>query len=166
MSALSNYLNAHIPAGWTKRQVIEALEEKIDKTTVYRYLAGSHSRNPPEYVLAAFAGALGCPIVELREAAGLAAGEEEPWVPPMEANRLNLGQRNALEAFIRATVNADPSVSADERLEARPGSSGGDIRSYITQLRRSGQGDLADRLEASLEITSPASQTANKSSMQ
>ncbi|HEU5270363.1 MAG TPA: hypothetical protein VFU36_10615 [Jatrophihabitans sp.] len=109
MSALSDYLNAHLPAGWTKRDLIAALAADLDRTTVYRYLAGNHSQAPPEYVLQAFARALpDASLVELRAAAGVAAGMEEPWVPPLEANRLNHGQRSALEAFIRATVQSQP----------------------------------------------------------
>ena len=78
MSALSDYLNAHIPAGWSKSDVTRALGDYFDRTTVYRYLAGNHSRNPPEYVLDAFAKALGCSITQLREAAGAADGEGSP----------------------------------------------------------------------------------------
>ena len=161
MSALSEYLNAHIPTGWTKRDVIRELDGTLDRTTVYRYFAGTHFRTPPEYVLDAFARALGCPIVEVRAAAGTAVGEDEPWVPPLEANRLNRGQRDALAAFIRATINADPNTAAgrSERRGARV-----EMLSYIEQLRRTGQAELADRLEASLEITSSASETASKSS--
>ena len=107
MSALSDYLNAHIPAGWSKSDVTRALSDYLDRTTVYRYLAGNHSRNPPEYVLDAFAKALGCSITQLREAAGAAAGEEDPWTPPLEANRLTHAQRAALDAFIRTIVHTD-----------------------------------------------------------
>ena len=167
MSALSDYLNAHIPAGWSKPDVVRALSDDLDRTTVYRYLAGNHSRTPPEYVLSAFAKALpGCSLVELREAAGTAVGEEEPWVPPMEANRLNHGQRTALDAFIRATVQAD-TRPAELAMSKQAGAAGGtqqQVRAYVAQLRATGQAELADRLEASLEITSSASQTASRSS--
>jgi hypothetical protein len=37
------------------------------------------------------------------------------------------------------------------------------VRAYIAQLRATGQVELADRLEDSLEITSSASHTASKS---
>jgi hypothetical protein len=167
VSALSDYLNAHVPTGWSKPDVVRALADDLDRTTVYRYLAGRHSRTPPEYVLTAFAKALpGCTLVELRAAAGTAVGEEEPWTPPMEANRLNHGQRNALDAFIRATVQADTS-SARAVASKQARTAGGtqqQVRTYIAQLRQTGQAELADRLEASLEITSSASQTASKSS--
>jgi hypothetical protein len=168
VSALSDYLNAHIPAGWSKPDVIRAVGDRLDRTTVYRYLAGNHSRNPPEYVLDAFARALpGCSITELREAAGAAVGEEDPWIPPLEANRLTHAQRAALEAFIRTIVQADPAQTG-----APPPNSGPrtpevtiqEVRAYIAQLRATGQDELAGRLEASLETTSSASHTANKSS--
>ena len=168
MSALSDYLNAHIPAGWSKPDVIRALGEDLDRTTVYRYLAGNHSRNPPEYVLDAFARALpGCSITELRQAAGAAVGEEDPWIPPLEANRLSHAQRAALEAFIRTIVHTDP--AQPEPAPPDPGTGNPEVkiqevRAYITQLRTTGQDELAERLAASLDTTSSASHTANRSS--
>lgn len=178
MSALSDYLNAHLPAGWTKRDLIAALAADLDRTTVYRYLAGNHSQTPPEYVLQAFARALpDATLVELRAAAGVAAGMEEPWVPPLEANRLNHGQRSALEAFIRATVQSQPDVSQSQPEaghsqpesrqhpeDLRTGADRQQILSYIALLRQIGQSELADRLEDSLESTSSASETARRSS--
>ena len=164
MTALSDYLNAHLPAGWTKRDVIAALADDLDRTTVYRYLAGNHSHTPPEYVLQAFARALpDASLVELRAAAGVAAGMEEPWVPPLEANRLNHGQRSALEAFIRATVQSQPD-GPSEAENARTGPDRQQILAYIAQLREIGQTELADRLADSLESTSSASETARRSS--
>ena len=168
MSALSDYLNAHIPAGWSKPDVIRAIGDRLDRTTVYRYLAGNHSRNPPEYVLDAFARALpGCSITELREAAGAAVGEEDPWTPPLEANRLTHAQRAALEAFIRTIVHTDPAQPQPPSPDAGAGNPEvkvQEVRAYIVLLRASGQDELADRLEASLDTTSSAAQTANKSS--
>jgi hypothetical protein len=165
VSALSDYLNAHIPAGWSKPDVIRALSDHLDRTTVYRYLAGNHSRNPPEYVLDAFARALpGCSITELREAAGAAAGEEDPWTPPLEANRLTYAQRAALEAFIRTIVQTAPAHGAqppditDATTTAGPIQ---EVRAYITRLHATGQDELADRLEAVLNTTSSASQTGS-----
>jgi hypothetical protein len=166
VSALSDYLNAHIPAGWSKPDVIRALGDHLDRTTVYRYLAGNHSRNPPEYVLDAFAKALpGCSITELREAAGAAVGEEDPWTPPLEANRLSHAQRAALEAFIRTIVHPDPAQPTPPNpTTGNPDAKIHEVRAYITQLRATGQDDLAERLEASLDTTNSASHTANKSS--
>jgi len=168
VSTLSEYLNEHLPAGWQKPQLVEALSGTLDRATVYRYLAGSHPRSPAEAVLEAFAAVLpGVTVVELRAAARLSTGAEEPWVPPVEANRLSHAQRRALEAFIKATVGPvddhdepsrhepatapapQPSVAAltdQERAE---------VESYIRRLHASGRKDLADRVTASL-VTNPA----------
>jgi hypothetical protein len=168
LSTLSDYLNAHLPAGWQKPQLVEALSGTLDRATVYRYLAGSHPRSPAESVLEAFAKVLpGVTVVELRAAANLSAGAEEPWVPPVEANRLNYAQRRALESFIKATVGpvdddepppvADvqptaPTLTEQERAE---------VESYIRRLYASGRKDLADRVAASL-VNKPAVEAATR----
>jgi hypothetical protein len=182
VSALSDYLNDHLPHGWNKPKLVDALDGRLDRATVYKYLAGKHPRQPSESVLQAFAEVLpAASVVELRAAAGQALGVEEPWIPPVEANRLTLAQRQALEAFIKATVasndaevrelepveamqlpelpepvrsSADDHLSAAERRE---------VQSYLDQLYASGRKDLADRVAASLVINS-ASVTASKSS--
>jgi hypothetical protein len=157
VSALSDYLNAHIPDGMTKRDLIRALQDDLDRTTVYRYLAGTHSPNPGESVLQAFARALpGATMVELRAAAAQATGEEEPWVLPPEAQRLNRAQRAAIELIIRGIVNAPEPPPAEVDAEQ--------VRAYAQQLRAAGQEELAGRFEAALASTSSASDTANKSS--
>lgn len=178
MSKLSEYLNAHIPTGWSKMQVVTALEGKVDRATVYRYLSGRHPRRPSEPVLEAFAAGLpGISLTELRAVAGTSIGEEEPWIPTKEANRLNHGQRMALDAFIRATVVAQDSSTVDfieELLTDRPGTKHqlqseirAELEAYAEQLYESGReglaGRLADRLAASRAISS-ASQTAKRSS--
>jgi len=195
---LSDYLNAQLPAGWQKPQLVEALHGQLDRATVYKYLAGNHPANPADHVLQSFAAVLpGVTVTQLRAAANQPAGEELPWIPPVEANRLTLPQRRALDAFIKATVAAselltveaglavpaavqpvaaqpavEPAVpalavpeepvpaaalagplSADERAE---------VQSYIDQLTASGRTDLAERVAASLVISS-ASLTASKS---
>lgn len=192
MSGLSDYLNAQLPAGWQKPQLVEALHGQLDRATVYKYLAGNHPANPADQVLQAFASVLpGASVVQLRAAANQPTGEELPWIPPVEANRLTMPQRKALDAFIKATVAASelasveaglpvplpatPPVeatvpvvvpeepvpaaamagplSADERAE---------VQSYIDQLTASGRTDLAERVAASLVISS-ASLTASRS---
>jgi len=115
VSTLSEYLNEHLPRDWRKAHVVEALNGTVDRATVYRYLSGKHPRHPSDSVLAAFAGVLpGSSLVELRLAAGMAGGEEKPWVPPVQANRLNDRQRRALEAFIIATVEGDDDPIDDD----------------------------------------------------
>ena len=118
MSKLSDYLNAHIPSGWSKSQVVEALDGKIDRATVYRYLAGRHPQRPSEAVLEAFASGLpAVSMTELRAVVGAAVGENTPWVPTKEANRLNHAQRMALDAFIRATVGAQDESGTVQLIE-------------------------------------------------
>jgi hypothetical protein len=167
LSTLSEYLNEHLPDGWQKPQLVEALSGTLDRATVYRYLAGSHPRSPAEAVLEAFAAVLpGVTVVELRAAANLSTGAEEPWVPPVEANRLNYAQRRALEAFIKATVGPvdeieEPVTSepaADEPSGAPPltQQERAEVESYIRRLHASGRRDLADRVAASLVTNSAA----------
>lgn len=175
MSKLSDYLNASIPSGWSKSRVVEALDGKIDRATVYRYLAGRHPQRPSEAVLEAFAAGLpAVSLTELRAVVGMPVGEDAPWVPTKEANRLNHAQRMALDAFIRATVAAQDDGGAVELIEElladrkepsrklRP-ETRADLEAYMRQLQESGREGLADRLAASLAINS-ASQTAKRSS--
>jgi hypothetical protein len=175
VSTLSDYLNTHLPTDWQKPQVVEALRGVVDRATVYRYLSGRHPRTPSDTVLQAFASVLpGTSLVDLRAAARVGVGEEDAWIPPKEANRLNQGQRRALEAFIRATVNwqgdSDPAGAEYEASEAAGASSihltaaaRTDVETYIAELYASGLSDLAARVAATLAISS-ASDTANKSS--
>ncbi|MFL6163443.1 MAG: hypothetical protein ACJ74U_14590 [Jatrophihabitantaceae bacterium] len=178
MSTLSDYLNEHLPAQWQKPQVVEALRGVVDRATVYRYLSGRHPRTPSDTVLQAFASVLpGTSLVALRAAAGVGGGEEDVWVPPKEANRLNQGQRRALEAFIRATVNWQPepdsrpaeAIEQDAAVLAEAPeirltpAARADVQTYIAELYASGLSELAARVAATLAISS-ASDTANKSS--
>jgi hypothetical protein len=170
VSTLSDYLNDHLPSGWQKPQLVEALSGTLDRATVYRYLAGSHPRSPAEGVLEAFAAVLpGATMVELRAAANLSAGVEEPWIPPVEANRLNYAQRRALEAFIKATVGPPPASEAeaepqqpmttvDARYNGREltAQERAEVEDYINQLYASGRKDLADRVAASLAMNTGA----------
>ena len=174
MSKLSDYLNAHIPEGWSKMRVVEALDGRVDRATVYRYFAGQHPQRPAESILEAFAELPGVSLTELRMAVGAPAGEDQPWIPTKEANRLNHGQRLALDAFIRATVNAQDEArlgevvaelleerqGADQQLE--PGIKS-ELEQYVEVLYSSGRNGLAERLAASL-ATSSASQRAKRSS--
>jgi hypothetical protein len=181
LSTLSEYLNAHLPEGWQKPQLVEALSGTLDRATVYRYLAGSHPRSPAEAVLEAFAAVLpGVTVVELRAAANLSTGAEEPWVPPVEANRLSYAQRRALEAFIKATVGAtaeieepasrtppdsDPAGQAGTQANFDPPAlteqERAEVESYIRRLHASGRKDLADRLAASLVANSAVNSAVN-----
>jgi hypothetical protein len=206
---LSDYLNAHLPEGWQKPQLVEALHGRLDRATVYKYLAGNHPLNPQDHVLQAFAAVLpGVTVMELRAAANQPVGAELPWIPPVEANRLTMPQRRALDAFIKATVAASELLTADvepllpqspvpaaarsvpvghgvpgHRDDSReddrqvpvseelvPAAVAGplsaderaEVQSYIDQLTASGRTDLAERVAASLVISS-ASLTASRS---
>ena len=172
MSTLSDYLNAHLPDGWQKPQLVEALSGTLDRATVYRYLAGSHPRSPAESVLEAFARVLpGVTVVELRAAANLSAGAEEPWVPPVEANRLSHAQRRALESFIKATVgpidegdepaHRQPDVDVQPTAPALTEQERAEVENYIRRLYASGRKDLADRLAASL-VNNPTIEPATR----
>jgi hypothetical protein len=140
--------------------------------------------------LEAFAKVLpGVTVVELRAAANLSTGAEEPWVPPVEANRLNYAQRRALESFIKATVGAaeyveepapEPPPDLDvhrrdiqrrevHRLDVQPSAPAltaaerAEVESYIRRLYASGRKDLADRLAASL-VNNPVVEAATRPS--
>ena len=114
-------------------------------------------------------------MVELRAAANLSAGAEEPWVPPVEANRLSYAQRRALESFIKATVGPvddaeEPPPEPPPPLDAQPATPAlteherAEVESYISRLYASGRKDLADRLAASLETNEahPAVEAATR----
>ena len=74
MSALSDYLIQHLPHGWNKPRLVDALDGRLDRATVYKYLAGKHPQHPSESVLQAFAEVLPqASVVELRAAAGQSA---------------------------------------------------------------------------------------------
>jgi len=190
VSGLSDYLNARLPDGWQKPQLVEALHGQLDRATVYKYLAGNHPANPADQVLQAFASVLpGVTVMQLRAAANQPAGAELPWIPPVEANRLTMAQRKALDAFIKATVAASELLSVEAvPMAAQPGlepavpmlvvpdepvpaaalagplsaDERAEVQSYIDQLTASGRTDLAERVAASLVISS-ASLTASKS---
>lgn len=115
MSALSAYLQ-QAAGGRGGRELARAAERagiRLSQATANRYLAGQHGR-PSEDVLAAFHQLLGVPLGELRAAAGLPVGAEEPWTPPAEAHRLSPRQRRALDELIRAMAQpaAEPAGPA------------------------------------------------------
>lgn len=157
MSTLSNYLNAHLPDGWQKPNLVEALSGNLDRATVYKYLAGNHPLNPNDSVLAAFATVLpGVSLVELRAAANQPVGAEEPWIPPIEANRLTPPQRRALEALIKTMVapSTEPPIDFVFAPRTEPGAEPAEqeptsedraaLDEYYQQLLVAGRGDLAD----------------------
>lgn len=90
-----------------------AAGHKIDRATVWRYIAGTHAKNPPDSVLRALAAGFGLDVRELRTLAGKPAGELGKWTPPDEAARLSQDQRRALDQLIKSIVREE--VGNDER---------------------------------------------------
>lgn len=85
----------------------EARGHVIDRGTIYRALAGDHSKRPREKTLTAFAEVFGLDVRKVREAADRPAGEREPWVPTPEAAQLSREQRSALNRLIKTIVQAE-----------------------------------------------------------
>lgn len=112
MSALSRLLLTAAGDRGGRQLAREAQERGVDLglATIHNYLAGRHGK-PTEATLDAFHRLLGVPLAELRTAAGLPQGAEEPWAPPAEAARLTPRQRRALDELIRAI--AQPAEASD-----------------------------------------------------
>lgn len=105
MSVLSDLLNN---SGVTARQAADKADElgvRLPYGTIAAYWAGKHPRNPSDTTLMGIAEVTGISLRRLRRAAGMPAGELEPWVPPVEANRLNHRQRDALAELIRTITD-------------------------------------------------------------
>lgn len=141
MSALSDFIAAHMPPGWKPTDLIEAVRDTMDRTTVYRYLGGKHPARPSDTHLQAFARVLDVQIQDVRAAAGLARGESTLWEPPPEVHRLTDAQRAALDDFIRASVAA---------LDAAQAPNTGEVSQYVARLRAAGEPGLADQVQAKL----------------
>lgn len=101
-----------------------AAGHKIDRATVWRYVAGTHAKNPPDSVLRALAAGFGLDVRELRTLAGKPAGELGKWTPPDEAARLSQDQRRALDQLIKSIVREDVGQDAAATMQA-PGSGAG-----------------------------------------
>ncbi len=155
MSVLSDYLNGCIRPPMRKADVVEALHGRIDRGTVYKYLAGNHSSNPPEPVLQAFADVLpDANIVELRAAVRVPLGTDTAWVPPPEANRLSAKQRLALELFIKASVGGPADEDAEGDQEVLDDAQLSRVLDEVRQLRKV-RPDLADAVLQRLERPTP-----------
>lgn len=102
---------------------------KIDRATVWRYVAGQHAKNPPDSVLRALAAGLGLDVRELRALAGKPAGELGKWTPPDESARLSQEQRNALNQLIKSIVREEGGSGGDTAANTRAGESpaGGNV---------------------------------------
>lgn len=132
VSALSDRLNA--ARGERSIRSIGRAATKVNGTgesTVIPYFNGKHG-TPSIPVLDALAEVLSVPISELREAAGLPAGERLPYEPPIEAALLSRRQRQAVDELIRSIVetqgatHANNTTSIPDRQAQAPRASRGD----------------------------------------
>ena len=124
MTELSDYLNeANRERGLSARRIAELATPPISHSNVSRVLRGA-ALYPTEETLLSFASVLPVSITRLRELAGQPGGEQQPYVPPPEANRLTFQQRRALDQLIRSIVGADKAHAArslgQEARDARP----------------------------------------------
>lgn len=130
MSALSDLLKQH-QGERSVREIGRACGKYgVGESTVTPYFNGKHGLNPPEEVLYALSMVMPLDIGDLRAAAGVPRGESDPYVPPLEANRLTHRQRNALDELIRSftsegvgydmetATQSDASASGNEEKEA------------------------------------------------
>lgn len=108
MSALSDALNEANVNDWSSREISRRAEGRIHHATVSNFLRGRHAANPGDEVLQAFVDVFPTlDLPRLRELAGRQGGEGEPYVPPVEASRLNARQRKALDELIRSMAAED-----------------------------------------------------------
>jgi transcriptional regulator with XRE-family HTH domain len=109
MSRLSDLLN-NSNTGQLSARRIQAIAEargvKVTNTSISKYLRGE-PETPSEKILRAFSVALNIPMARLREAAGVSAGEPEPFVLPESANRLTARQRELFLHTIRVLLNEE-----------------------------------------------------------
>jgi transcriptional regulator with XRE-family HTH domain len=100
VSALSEVLVAANVENWSAREIARRGGDRVSHSQLGKYLKPSHPR-PGEDVLQVFADVFKIPIRKLRELAGVPIGEEEPYDPPSEANRLSAHQRDVVSELIR-----------------------------------------------------------------
>lgn len=119
MSALSDALNEANFENWSAREIARRGGDRISHSQVNKYLKPVHPR-PTERVLEVFSEVLGLPLPVLRDLAGLPTGDEEPYVAPLEANRLDRHQRDVVDELIRMLARAPAEVErAEDKVERR-----------------------------------------------
>jgi transcriptional regulator with XRE-family HTH domain len=151
VSALSDLLNRHIAErhGDTSNRRLAEMAG-VSRGTIDNYRKGDHPAVPGEDVLSAFHDLTGLSMQELRTAAGLPPGENEPYEPPAEANLLTRPQRNALDQLIRTIVDArdrhdsDSSDTATAEATRTSSEAGEGEKTKVTPLRRRGRDFGAD----------------------
>ncbi|MCD2263257.1 helix-turn-helix domain-containing protein [Dietzia aurantiaca] len=139
MSALSDLLNRHFDTkygGTSNRRISEMAG--VSRGTIDNYRNGTHPARPSEEVLRAFHDLLGIPMEQLRAAADLPPGEEEPYLPPSEANLLNSRQRRALDELIRSFVATKEAHREDQGTQDPPSNppTDGETRPSGTPMKR------------------------------
>lgn len=112
-----------------------------DRATIAKYLSGTAAKTPTERVVLALAAGFGLSPQQIREAAGVPAGELGPWRPPAEAGRLSQEQRDALNMLIRAIVRGGRSAG---ETGAGPTVVRGGDRPATGQFRPRGEADSND----------------------
>lgn len=110
MSALSDLINQELErrgwSGYSLRTLSTMTDNKVSKDTVRIYRAGTHGI-ADELTLSAWSDLLKVPVTELREAAGVPAGQTGPYVPPAESGRLSQRARAALDELIRTIASME-----------------------------------------------------------
>ncbi len=117
MTRLSEVLTAANTGGLSARAVARRAQERghsLNHDTAARYLRGDHGR-PDESTLLALADVLAVPLATLRAAAGLPSEQTDPYIPPLEANRLSRRQRRAVDEIIRAMLDPGTARTAGEQ---------------------------------------------------
>lgn len=120
MTPLSDLLN-EVNHGLSARELARRAQKvgaSLSHDTAAKYLRGKHG-TPDEPTLAAFAQILPVSLARLRRAAGLPSDRTDPYVPPVEASRLSLRQRRAVDEVIRSMLESKQAqYEADEAIEA------------------------------------------------
>ncbi len=150
VSALSDVLNQHIQVKYgndvSNRELARKSGGALSRATIDKYRRGDHGTPSPE-ILLAFHSLTGAPLTEMRTAAGMPAGERDPWKPPVEADLMNRRQRKAVTELIRSMVLLDQEVRREEL--AAYLRQAGDYKDTESAIRRARERFDAWRVEAS-----------------
>lgn len=120
MSKLSELLTQAKAEDMSLREIARRAQKRGHKLTVgtaSKYFRGMHGV-PDEATLLALHEVLNIPLEDLRTAADLPTGVDEPYDPPSVANRLDLRQRKAVDEIIRLLVRDEQ--SDDQSATSKP----------------------------------------------
>lgn len=135
MSALSDALNEANVENWSAREIARRGGDRVHFATIATYLRGKHGR-PGEEILQVFSEVLHVPMSRLRQLADLPSGDEQPYEPPPEANRLDRRQRKLVDELIRMLAES----------KAGDGDVGRDAAPMKTEQGSVRRGTAVDRL--------------------